>query len=255
MMKDGVRPPTPQVAARRKRFWAQARVAPVADGGFAVELDGRGIRLPGGAALVVQSGALARAIAGEWAAAGGEKGGHFTPDDLPMTRITGTMIERVAPDPAAQVTALLQYVDGELLCYRADHPAMLCARQHEQWDPQLAWLRARHGIDMAVTTGIMPLVQAAGVHAAWRTIVQAQDNATLAALGVMVPAMKSIVLGLAVVTGALSCAGAAEIATVDERTQMEIWGRDARQVAALEALAAEVADAARFLQLCHEGNG
>ncbi|MFT8711927.1 ATP12 family chaperone protein [Komagataeibacter rhaeticus] len=251
MMKDGVRPPAAQIPGLRKRFWTQARVTPVAGGGFGVELDGRGIRLPGGTALVVHSAALADAIAAEWARAGGEKGGNFTPDDLPMTRIAGTMIERVAPDPAAQVTALLQYVDGELLCYRADYPAQLRTRQHEQWDPQLAWLRARHGIDMAVTTGVMPLVQPAGVHAAWRAIVDAQDNATLAALGVMVPAMKSIVLGLAVVTGALSAAKAAEIATVDERTQMDIWGRDARQVAALEVLAAEVADAARFLQLCH----
>ncbi|BAK84898.1 ATP12 family chaperone protein [Komagataeibacter medellinensis] len=252
MMKDGVRPPSPQVPARRRRFWAQACIAAVAEGGFTVELDGRGIRLPGGAALVVQSEALASAIAGEWAAAGGEKGGHFTPDDLPMTRIAGTMIERVAPDPMAQVAALLQYVDGELLCYRADYPAQLCARQHELWDPQLAWLRARHGIDMTVTTGIMPLVQAEGVHAAWRTLVAAQDNATLAALGVMVPAMKSIVLGLAVVTGALSAAKAADIATVDERTQMDIWGHDAKQVELLAALAAEVADADRFVQLCHE---
>ncbi|MDT8870958.1 ATP12 family protein [Komagataeibacter rhaeticus] len=78
----------------------------MAGGGFGVELDGRGIRLPGGTALVVHSAALADAIAAEWARAGGEKGGNFTPDDLPMTRIAGTMIERVAPDPAAQVTAL-----------------------------------------------------------------------------------------------------------------------------------------------------
>lgn len=252
MMKDGVRPPSPQLPARRRRFWAQALVVRVAAGGFAVELDGRGIRLPGGAALVVRSGALAEAIAAEWGKAGGEKGGHFMPDDLPMTRIAGTMIERVAPDRAAQVAALLHYVDGELLCYRADYPAPLRARQHELWDPQLAWLRARHGIDMAVTTGIMPLVQVAGVHAAWRTIIAAQDNATLAALGVMVPAMKSIVLGLAVVTGALPATTAADIATVDERTQMDIWGRDAKQVEILAALAAEVVDAARFVQLCHE---
>lgn len=63
------------------------------------------------------------------------------------------------PDPSAQVTALLQYVDGELLCYRADHPALLCARQKAEWDPQLAWLQARYGIAMAVTQGIMPLSQ------------------------------------------------------------------------------------------------
>ncbi|KON64118.1 ATP12 chaperone protein [Komagataeibacter europaeus] len=249
-MKEGVRPPTPQTQGRRKRFWVQAAARP-AEGGFSVELDGRGIRLPGGTPLCVASRALAGAIADEWAHAGGEKGGDFTPDDLPLTRIAGTMIERVAPDPAAQVTALLQYVDGELLCYRADHPALLCERQKAEWDPQLAWLHARHGIDMAVTQGIMPLSQSPEVQAAWRGILEKMDNPTLAALGVMVPAMKSIVLGLAVVTGALPPAKAAEVASVDERTQMDIWGRDDKQVESLRLLALEVTDASRFLRLCH----
>ncbi|MBV1824079.1 ATP12 family chaperone protein [Komagataeibacter oboediens] len=249
-MKDGVRPPTPQTPGRRRRFWTLAAARP-ADGGFCVELDGRGIRLPGGTPLCVTSRALAGAIADEWAHAGGEKGGDFTPDDLPMTRITGTMIERVAPDPSAQVTALLQYVDGELLCYRADHPALLCARQKAEWDPQLAWLQARYGIAMAVTQGIMPLSQSQAVQVAWQGILDKMDNATLAALGVMVPAMKSIVLGLAVVTGALSAAKAAEVASVDERTQMDIWGRDDKQAESLRLLALEVADASRFLRLCH----
>ncbi|WEQ53442.1 hypothetical protein LV478_08070 [Komagataeibacter oboediens] len=249
-MKDGVRPPTPQTPGRRRRFWTLAAARP-AEGGFCVELDGRGICLPGGAPLCVTSRALAGAIADEWAHAGGEKGGDFTPYDLPMTRITGTMIERVAPDPSAQVTALLQYVDGELLCYRADHPALLCARQKAEWDPQLAWLQARYGIAMAVTQGIMPLSQSQAVQVAWQGILDKMDNATLAALGVMVPAMKSIVLGLAVVTGALSAAKAAEVASVDERTQMDIWGRDDKQAESLRLLALEVADASRFLRLCH----
>ncbi|MBV0887168.1 hypothetical protein KTQ54_01205 [Komagataeibacter oboediens] len=249
-MKDGVRPPAPQTPGRRRRFWTLAAARP-AERGFCVELDGRGIRLPGGAPLCVTSRALAGAIADEWAHAGGEKGGDFTPDDLPMTRITGTMIERVAPDPSAQVTALLQYVDGELLCYRADHPALLCARQKAEWDPQLAWLQARYGIAMAVTQGIMPLSQSQAVQVAWQGILDKMDNATLAALGVMVPAMKSIVLGLAVVTGALSAAKAAEVASVDERTQMDIWGRDDKQAESLRLLALEVADASRFLRLCH----
>ncbi|GAB6967841.1 ATPase [Komagataeibacter kakiaceti JCM 25156] len=250
MMKEGVRVPRAEAPGTRKRFWAEATVRPVAGGGFGVELDGRGIRLPGGTALCVPSEPLAGAIAGEWARAGGEKGGAFTPDDLPMTRMAGSMIERIAPEPAAQVAALMQYVDGELLCYRAEHPARLCAAEREEWDPQLAWLRARHGIDMAVTHGIMPLAQSAQVHAAWRDVLGRLDNATLAALGVMVPAMKSIVLGLAVVTGALSATRAADIATVGERIQMTIWGEDAKLVEALRQLAAEVVEADRFMHLC-----
>ncbi|WP_415567270.1 ATP12 family protein, partial [Komagataeibacter saccharivorans] len=53
MMKDGVRVPSAQKAGSRKRFWTDAAVRPTADGLFGVELDGRPIRLPGGAVLCV----------------------------------------------------------------------------------------------------------------------------------------------------------------------------------------------------------
>ena len=72
-----------------KRFWDQASVAP-AEGGYAILLDGRPIHLPGGPVLVVPSARLADAIAQEWQAAGGVKGGEMSFADTPLTRLAGT---------------------------------------------------------------------------------------------------------------------------------------------------------------------
>lgn len=222
--------------------------------GHTVHLDGRPVRLPGRALLLVHGRALAQALADEWAQAGdGRKGGEFTPEDLPLTRIAGTMIERIAPDREATVTALLQYANGELLCYRATHPATLCERQAAQWTPWLDWLRARYGIALRTTEGVMPITQTPQALEALGTILRGYDDATLAALGVMVPAMKSLVLGLALVAGACDAARAAQVATLDERTQMEIWGHDAQLEAMLAATTREVAEAWSFLELARKG--
>nr|WP_242400912.1 ATP12 family chaperone protein [Acetobacter okinawensis] len=80
--------------AGRKRFWKQAQLVPQ-DGAFAVELDGRCVRLPGKTALCVPSRALAEALVAEWQAAGQGAEGYFTPEDLPLTGIAGSMLERI----------------------------------------------------------------------------------------------------------------------------------------------------------------
>ncbi|MBB2154768.1 hypothetical protein HLH33_00330 [Gluconacetobacter diazotrophicus] len=235
----------------RKRFWDQATVETLPDG-FAVLLDGRTVRLPGGTALCVRSAALATALAAEWQAAGGSKGGVFTPADLPQTRIAGTMLERIAPDRSATVAVLAGYAGGDLLCYRVRTPALLVERQRQEWDPWLDWLRVRYGISLTVTEGVMPIAQSEEALGAVRAVLDALSDGALAALGVAVPALGSLVLGLALAEGRLTAEQATACATLDERTQMELWGHDAQQAERLSRLEWDVRDAETFLRLVNE---
>ena len=68
-----------------KRFWDVASVQ-ATDQGHAILLDGKPMRLPGGAPLHVGSARLAQAIAEEWQAAGGGKGGEMSFSDTPLPR-------------------------------------------------------------------------------------------------------------------------------------------------------------------------
>ncbi|HEY6434662.1 MAG TPA: ATP12 family protein, partial [Acetobacteraceae bacterium] len=77
-----------------KRVWQTAVIEP-GESGFTILLDGRPLRLPGGAVLRIGPEALARAIADEWQSAGPE----LTFADTPLTRLAGTAQERIAPDP------------------------------------------------------------------------------------------------------------------------------------------------------------
>lgn len=241
--------PQPSSPATRRRFWDRTDVVSEPEG-FAVRLDGRPVRLPGGTVLRVGSHALAEALAGEWQdAGGGGKGGDFTPSELRLTRIAGSMLERIAPDRAAVIGVLLGYARHELLCYRVRYPALLVERQQQEWDPWLDWLRTRYGIALRTTDGVMPVDQPAGALAGLQAVLEALSDGVLAALGVAVPALGSLVLGLALADGRLTAEQAIACATLDERTQMELWGHDAEQAGRLETLGLDVVDAASFLAL------
>lgn len=207
-----------------KRFWDQASVAPAAEG-FAVHLDGRPVRLPGGGTLAVQTRPLAEALAAEWQAAGGTRDGEMSWEDVPLSRLVGTAAERIAPAPEATILAIARYAETDLLCYRAADP-VLAGRQRAGWQPWLDWSDQALGARLAVTEGLMPVAQDPAALAALAGAVARLDALRLSALGVLVPAMGSLVLGLAVQRGALAVEEAHRLSILDELFQEEQWGLD-----------------------------
>ncbi|WP_291364361.1 ATP12 family chaperone protein [Acetobacter sp. UBA5411] len=238
--------------APRKRFWTQASVEP-SDNGFAVLLDGKPVRLPGREVLQVQSRALAEALAAEWQAAGmDDPQKRFAAEDLPLTRIAGTMIERVTPDRQHSVDTLAGYGEHDLLCYRSEASDPLSARQQELWQPWLDWLHKTYDVTLTVTHGLMPVPQPSASLKKLKQVLSERSDAILAALGVCVPALGSLTLGLAVIDGRLDAERAVNIATLDERAQMERWGEDVAHLDRIATMSADVTDAARFVTLAKD---
>jgi chaperone required for assembly of F1-ATPase len=230
-----------------KRFWNQATCVAEGDG-FAIHLDGRPVKLPTGASLRVATRELGEAIAAEWQAAGGERGGEMSWEDVPLTRLTGTAAERIAPEPSATIAAIAKYAETDLLCYRAEDEA-LAARQDAAWQPWLDWAQATFGAELRVTRGIMPVAQTERALAALHGAVADLSPVALSALGVLVPALGSCVLGLAVIHGALEPAAAHRLAVLDELFQEERWGLDWEAEERREKVAADLALAARLAAL------
>jgi chaperone required for assembly of F1-ATPase len=195
-----------------KRFWSTTRVT-AHDGAFAVLLDARPLKLPGGGALSVPFEPLAEAIAAEWAAAPE----RFTPDDL--------------------------------LCYRAGDGA-LRATEDAAWAPWTGWAERRFGISLAVAAGIMPVEQSPATQTAFTTALAGMSEYALAGLGVVVPALGSLILGLAIEAGALAPAEACRLAALEELTQEQRWGTDVAAETRRHKHAEDVAESARFMVLC-----
>jgi chaperone required for assembly of F1-ATPase len=230
------------------RFWQIAECVPD-DGAWSVRLDAKPLHIPGGVRLRLPTAALGDAVAAEWQAAGGAKGGQTSYDDLPLTRLSGTWQERVDPDPEPTALGICRYGETDLLCYRAATPEALVHRESEAWDPWLGWLLRTHGAALRVTTGVLHIAQDADALAALAAAVEAQPTPVLAALGVAVPALGSAVLGLAMAEGALAPDVAYDLSVLDDTYQAELWGHDAEAQARAARVRADVLLAGRFIAL------
>lgn len=230
------------IAARR--FWDEVSVAEV-PGGFAVLLDDRPLRTPAKAELITPTRALAEAIAAEWRAIEGE----IRPEGLPFTRAANAAVDRVAPDPAPLVAGLAAYGESDLLCYRAESPAALAARQAAAWDPPLAWAAEGLGARLAATVGVRHRPQDPRALAALRTAVAAHDPFALTALSELVSLSGSLVLALAVARGVMSAPEAWAASRVDEAWQEEQWGVDAEAAEAAREREEAFLRAAKLLEM------
>lgn len=192
---------------------------------------------------------LAQAIAEEWQAAGGTKDGEMSFADTPLTRLAGTAQHRIAPDPAPTVDAIARYGETDLLCYRAEAPEALVERQARGWQPWLDWAALTYDAPLRVGAGIARVRQHRDSISALRRAVAALDVEALAGLGLAVPALGSLILGLALAEGELQAGEAHALGALDELFQAEQWGEDAEAVARRRAIAEDVALAARFIAL------
>ena len=227
-----------------KRFWKEA-AAVEGKGGWSVELDGKPLRTPGRRPLLVPTEALARAIADEW----NGSGETVNPREMPLTGLANAAIDRVAPDPDAFAASVSKYGEGDLLCYRAEAPRELRARQEHNWDSLLAWGRRRFDVDFRTTCGIVHVPQAEATVQRLVHAVAMLDPFRLAALSVLVTIGGSLVAGLGVLEGAMTAEDAWAAVTIDEQWQREQWGEDAEAEAALENRRRDFFSAARFVTL------
>lgn len=228
-----------------KRFWKDVDIAPV-DGGFAVTLDGRRVRTPGKAAMVLPTRAVAQAVAAEWRA----QEGVVRPAGMPATRTVNSAIDTVGVHRAAIVDDLAGYGGTDLVCYRAEEPEELRARQAAGWDPLIAWVGQRYGARLNVGTGIVPVEQPPEALAALRAEVARQGDFELAAFHDLVALSGSLVIALAVIDGARSPEEAWDLSRIDEDWQIAQWGADEDAAEMAREKRAAFVHAARFHALC-----
>ena len=227
-----------------RRFYNEA--AAIQDGdGWRIALDGKVVRTPARNNLLLTTRALAEAIAAEWAA----QETKVKPDTMPLMQLASTAIDRVAPDRDRIIAETAGYAATDLVCYRAEGPADLAARQAAQWDPLIDWLRERYDVSLQIAAGVMAIPQSEVALAALTRAVAAQDDLRLTALAVMTGAAGSLAIGLAVLEGRISPETAAEAAQLDELFQAERWGIDPEAEKRRAIQKADLTAARRFLDL------
>lgn len=228
-----------------KKFYQSADITGLDDGGWGVRLDGRPVRTPSKHVLRVPTKPLAQAIAAEW----DSQVDHIRPHTMSLMQHAATALDRVAPNREAVVSDLAGYGATDLLCYRADSPRELTARQAAAWDPLLAWLKQEYGVGLAVTEGVMPIDQAAEALQILRACVDRYESLRLVALHTATTISGSVVIGLALLADRLSADEAFDVCQIDETFQIEHWGEESEAAQRRRHLHTELRAAGRFLSL------
>lgn len=229
-----------------KRFYKDTGVDE-GEGGFRVLLDGKPMRTPAKAILVVPTRALAEAIAAEWAAVPEKV--EINAAHLPLTRLAATGIDRVMSRRADVIADTAKYAGSDLLCYRATAPDSLVKLQLELWQPLLEWAARRHGAGLLTADGIGFVDQPEEAKARLQEAVSAHGDLALSGLYNLTHTTGSVVIALAVSEGRLDAAAAFAAAQMDELYQVDRWGDDPIAEKQREGVRRDIEACARFLSL------
>ncbi len=227
-----------------KRFYTAVTAVPEGDE-WRITLDGRPVKTPQRAFLALPTAALAAAVAEEWDA----QTDVIAPATMPMTGLANAAIDHVRPAPQTFVSTLAAYAESDLVCYRADAPVDLAARQAAAWDPFVAFARTRYDAALTVTDGIVHVTQPEAARERLAAALAAMDPFRLATMHPLVTIAGSLVIALALAEGEVDADAAFAAGHLDELYQAEKWGDDTEALAARAARRTSFDNAARFLSL------
>ena len=206
---------------RPKRFWGGTTTIEI-DGGFGVALDGRPVKTPKGNLLVLPGVALAQLVEAEWA----RVGDYVDYEAMPLTRLSFASVDRmgeVLDDTLAEVT---RYSETDLLCYPAEYPAALQAREGATWTPILTWADAVLDLQFHQSQSIIHQPQPKETLRRIQSLIANATPYEQAGIMLAIPLLGSVVLALALWRGHLSGEAAFHASRIGEDFQSETWGRD-----------------------------
>jgi chaperone required for assembly of F1-ATPase len=188
-------------------------------GGFSILLDGKPVKTVGKKTLLAPRRALADALMEEWAA----QTDKIDPHTMPLTQIINTKIDRIPHERAAMTKILLEYLDTDLVCYRADYPPELADMQAKIWNPHLAWFAKKFGASLQTTTKLEALKQSEVAHAAVQKFMAALDDDHFTILQLVTALSGSLVLALAFTEQVITPEQVLEAARIEERYKAAIY--------------------------------
>lgn len=222
------------------------------DDGYVLQLDGKGVKTPLGQPLAAANKALADSIVAEWS----EQGDEIIPDAMPMTQMLTTALDRTRERDAI-TSALLKYLDTDLLCYRTKEPEELAKRQKEAYDRWLTWFDEHFESPLETTFGLDALKQSEKTHKQIWNYIEALDEYYFSVLQVVTSATGSIVLALAFLEHEANEDEVFAVAELEEIYHSElaneaVHGSDPVQEKRQNAMKRDLAASRRFLELLNE---
>lgn len=187
-----------------------------------IALDGRGVKTPMKAKLILPSRALAEAIAAEW----NGQDGFINPAAMPLTKLANTAIDRAGAERKFVAGQVVEFAGSDMVCYRAAAPANLVALQEAAWDPVVTWAETAIGAKVTFVSGVIHQKQDAATITKVETYVAGLSNFELTVAHNLTTLTGSAFLGLMLTARAISAEAGWTAAHVEEDFQIATWGQD-----------------------------
>jgi chaperone required for assembly of F1-ATPase len=235
LSRDRIHRPLP------KRFYKSVAVTEQ----IGIALDGRNVKTPLKAPLILPNRPLAEAVAAEWNA----QIEVINPHVMPLTKLANTAIDRAVVERTKITAEIVEFAGNDLVCYRAESPEGLVRRQTAHWDPIIAWARSDLKASFETVNTITHRRQSDEALQTFETHIAALDQFSFVAVHNLTTLTGSALLATMVAAGKISADAAWLAANVDEDWQIATWGEDAEAEVRRQGRLNEFLACANFLNL------
>ena len=205
-----------------KKFWKKIEIRQSSSKKFHLLLDNKKLTTPMKKELVLPSEILVNELLREW----DQNSDNINIDDLVFYGVLSTAIDKVNLKKDAYVNDIIDFIDTDLICYRAESPNDLIALQNKSWNPILLLIEKYIDVKIKVFKGIMPSNQDQKVHTEIKKLISNLSDVQISVLHRITNLIGSIFLSLCILKKDLLKEDAFECSFLDELWQAKNWGHE-----------------------------
>lgn len=203
-----------------RKFWKMVKVKKKSSNSYEILLDENVLKTPMKKKLTIQNSKIAEEIYKEW----NQDKNILDTDAMIFYGIISTSIDKISNNRILYINEILNFIDTDLICYRAEEPNDLVQWQSKNWDPILLKVEKYINNKIDVFKGIMPLKQNKGIKFKITKFLTKFSDLEIIALHKITNITGSIFLSLCILNNDIIKEKVFELSHLDELWQAENWG-------------------------------
>ena len=205
-----------------KKFWKKVSINKISSNSFQIMLDERILQTPLKRELVLPNLNLTQEIVKEW----DQDSKNINTETMIFYSLISTSLDKIIDNRNLYIDDILDYIDTDLICYRAENPKELVELQKNKWDPIILLIEKYISTKVQIFQGILPKKQHANVHSKLNNLINQFNIFEISALHRITNITGSILLSLCVLKKDISANDVFELSFLDELWQEKNWGFD-----------------------------
>ena len=205
-----------------KKSWEKVSIKKISSNSFQIMLDDRILQTPLKRELVLPNLNLTQEIVKEW----DQVSKKINTESMIFYGLISTSLDKIIDNRNLYIRDILDYIDTDLICYRAENPKELVELQKNKWDPIILLIEKYISTKVQIFQGILPKKQHANVHSKLNNLINQFNIFEISALHRITNITGSILLSLCVLKKDISANDVFELSFLDELWQAENWGFD-----------------------------